>query len=1109
MVQGLEISLRGAAPWQGLTYESEIHPTSGRFRKLQGWQVSRDGSELVRVPGMALVAEPGLADGTYQGNLTGGATTLYLAASGPYSGALMYKDEAPLPTTFVYVKRARNSLNDLAEGWYAGFWAGAPNAERSIEITASSTGTSVGDEDQLWVFRAGKSVIFNPIHGMIECLGLPVIVFESDVYFDATKAAAPVDQYGQGLNQHLQAITGKRKFDFDNVMNAPDFVPWRSTVHHNLIQDIQWARDTDNNYEGTNELQYNAKRIPRKVQLEVYDGRVIIAAPGYGCMFECSLKHAMVHNLTTTGLDPSGLLDALGVPKGCFASDITFIADAANGEIQNGVTVYARVAFLNRFTGEIGLVSELLEATAGAGGPYRAQVDVLIPRWVLRETQADSIYLYTSSFNVTGSPAVLHLERVSVIAYGPDPFATIGFASSLLPDPADIEGTRGPPRIPQMPEGAIWARTLKGHLFSGGKIGREGQPDMSSDSVRVLDSNATWDFKEPFQVSGKGMSPAYQGVKAGVSADPPKVARLARLKQSSSAVKPYIMTWDYDGTPGGAASTVQRAVLLDKSHISFSPKERPGEAPETNRIIADRIAGKDILACGRFGNRLIVCTDHETYGISWGVSPIGVDPQLLHSTLGCIAPESMVETDIGLFWISHRGPVYFDGDQVRWIGKPVEARFERDWSDPSGVLREKKFLRCRSGLMWHVRSVYDATRRTIVWLMRTDEHSTAFASAGIIYTIQSATTTNPVVLTVSGSTHLPQLFQFHEVLVENDIERPDMNGTWEAIINSTTEIQIPYDNIGGSTTNSGQVRMFIDSEQSKIGADESLILQIDTMAFSTQRFTSDRGFAGATRSEFADGARRTTFVSGERHVLGPTLAAEIHGSVFGTDDRFSDRLQAPVVATATEGPVVTGSETYFKEVGTDFRNLLRFESGATPIPCHYQAFIRGATADANGLYELKWWGRIDAIRDETNNDQLRIVNPAGITATPSWETGDVMEIGVIHTQLETTLMNLADLSDEGLQDGHEVRGMTLEHTFRKEHNPSSDPIVAWAFAEGYAQGAWSRLHPETWGHPLLATGEASRIFGGAVLGRETALRMTVISNAQAHLKDIRFDVRGA
>jgi len=50
------------------------------------------------------------------------------------------------------------------------------------------------------------------------------------------------------------------------------------------------------------------------------------------------------------------------------------------------------------------------------------------------------------------------------------------------------------------------------------------------------------------------------------------------------------------------------------------------------------------------------------------------------------------------------------------------------------------------------------------------------------------------------------------------------------------------------------------------------------------------------------------------------------------------------------------------------------------------------------------------------------------------------------------------------------------------------------------------MHPETWGHPLLVDREISRVQGGQVRGRETAIRLTIISNCFAELKDIRLDV---
>lgn len=1032
MTQGREISLKTNGLWQGESYESANVPTTGRFRKLNGCIISKDGTELVRFPGMALVARPGYAEGGYLGDLTdiSSATRADISSgSGPYGQYFLL----PAANTHILYVDNVEETNDLPDGWYLC----DTSTSQTTDANVDSTGSNSTQVDKFWIFRAGRSGAYLPIHDIIECLGVPVIVFETNVFYDATKAALPADASPYTQQKSLGAVVGHRAFDFSSVMTVEDFTFWPSSPHANVKDDIYWARDTDNSYETRGE-QYDLRAIQRKMQITVFDGRVVIAAPGYGCCFEVNLKDHILENYTATStpLQTAGRLDCLGIPRAALVGTrevaLTF-TPSGGGEVPNSGTMYVAAAYMNSKTGELGLLSRIHEETAPSStGPFQVSVDVVHPRLIMRETEADTILVFSSA-SASGSGAALSLVAI-LDASGTLPTAvtftaTWAHSSTVLP----VEAKRTPPpRIPQLPMGALFCRTMKGQLFTGGRfVPDSNAPDLSIESVLAHEDEASGEIpplikiQDPVLLAGKGMSPAYMGVQFRSTGNKVKKTALVEFEGVDSAL-PHEQRWTFTGATGAAGDTTV-PILMPKGHVQYSPKDRPGEAPATNRAIFDRIEGLDVISCGRFGDYLVFCTDKETYVYAWGRSPLGTDPVLVDSEYGSISPV-MVETDMGVTWLSHRGPVVFRGGKVEWIGRPVSGRFFDNIYNPSDQVEQQSFKRDSKGMMFHARAVHDRKRRLVLWFLRADHYETTFADAAD------------------------------------------------------------------------------DNDKSRVGNDEVLVWNYEINSWTTYRNNSF-SWVGASQCVFNDGAKRPCLVTDRPRTIGSNYDVGMPGDVFGMEDRYYDRTAEPLRFTSAGAPTGVGATRDFQRDSGDFRDDLRYHPST--LKAEYQGLIRSPTANSDGSYTLKWWGVCNEIVSGSNDKvELGAFNSrqSPVTKTWSWAAGDILELGLIHMEIETTLVHNY-IEKHELKREERIGGVVLEHSFYKVENTGGSPRCAWLFIEVWDERTqtWTS-HANTWGTWLNVDKSVTRVQIGDMQGVETAVRLVVVSNCEAHIKDIRLEM---
>jgi hypothetical protein len=1007
-------------------------PTAGRFFQLDGLYVSRDGQELLRYPGTALAAEPGYAE-KYLGSLAAGASTQFTTkgVSEPHEGYTLI-GQAVGTYRPVYIEKA-NASNDLPEGWYQGIHV---TGGKILEVPDSSTGASTVDESAYVTRNADSNEILadDPYVQEIEdCFGRVVIVSETEGYFGVNSGNPPVDVPAGPRKESLAAYVADKALSVVSPLTVKDFSAWPSVPWRKMVTDLRYARLSTQNYE-TNGDVYNPRALTRKAYTDVYDGRVIVAVPEYGCMFEANVKDHILSSWASGSpsfLTDPGVLDALGIPMAPMHNGNVTEFVTAGGQLSAGDIVYYRFAYRNKKTGAFGLVSPLNTRQVVGATTIALRIPFLIPRWVLRETDADQVILYASEIN--GSPTALKARVIAIdldhsVSVPPEQDIDYWDGTADISDPSN---SLIPPRLPQMPMGAAWCRNMKGWLFSGGRFGDEDSLDYGVDEVLGREVGPGSFFVDgPFEVSGKGIPPAYTGAHIRQDLGLSGKSSLIGLDEYAQGVPPYQMIWNLASQGTGVTSYKDFPVQHLKGHVQFSPKERPGESASINRVIFDRMEGIDIICAGRFGDYLVLCSDSETYVLAWGRDPSGTDPTLVSTEFGSIGQE-MIETDVGLAWLSDRGPVIYDGGGVRWIGKPIADRFNREVPDGLNKFTAMKYLRDSRGFMFHSRGYFDPVERCVHWFLRTDSENTDFAS-------------------------------------ETD-----------------------------------------DGKKSRTGCDSILTWSVDTGAFSTFEGRTDRKLMCSTRSAFDDGVTRPVVVSGAQKVVNDDTANPVNldGGVYGVDESFFDRMLEPHSSTVATAPIVSGSDTYVRGLFSYLDVLEWKDEGTTPLAVQpYQAFIRAVNQDRNGKYPLKWWGEVDAIRGITGTEpkELRLVTPAGLP-DPSWAVGDTLEVGVMHSELQTLVLDLGDL---GLKKkkAHKVTGLVIEHRFERAVNTGSVPIVGYVYAEGWAKGKWTRLHENQVGIPLDVDEDMTRIRQGMVFGRETAVRLTFITNARIRIRDIRLEL---
>ena len=265
--------------------------------------------------------------------------------------------------------------------------------------------------------------------------------------------------------------------------------------------------------------------IPYRVGPEPATDRLVLAAPGYGCLFQIPAR--IPADFTGANGVPFYCNDlndkprSLGVPKArmveCFfkttpanpaqwnngTTDFMakpFVAAPANGLPAGDYQV--AISYEDDATGEEGLASESVTVTIPAASPYAWTIVIayLHPGYVMGECLATKVNVYIAppneeamAFYASFPLSKLPVTAATVNNTNRDLSAKYGFEGNVastvnnlyrtieLPLPGDtsdlsgyLDAERLAPQSAGMPRGAETARYVRGVLFSGGCLGNTG-----------------------------------------------------------------------------------------------------------------------------------------------------------------------------------------------------------------------------------------------------------------------------------------------------------------------------------------------------------------------------------------------------------------------------------------------------------------------------------------------------------------------------------------------------------------------------------------------------------------------------------------------------------
>lgn len=280
------------------------------------------------------------------------------------------------------------------------------------------------------------------------------------------------------------------------------------------------------------------RKLPYRTNSEAAQDRIVLAAPGYGCMFQIPLKVPI--NPQNWPFDPETTLNnygmefnansiydmprALGIPKarlidsiytpappspniylpgaaGYSFNAVPFVSDSPDSLGLPPGEYLVSIAFEDEALGEEGLASEPIEVTIPANDyGYSIRINYIHPAYVMPECLAmkANVYIappgetamaYYTSFQLGERPdtsAVVEdqsYEQSSFYGFpacSPDDARAI-FRGYTLPLPGDrsdlsevLDAERLAPQSASMPRGSEACRYIRGVLLAGGNTGNEG-----------------------------------------------------------------------------------------------------------------------------------------------------------------------------------------------------------------------------------------------------------------------------------------------------------------------------------------------------------------------------------------------------------------------------------------------------------------------------------------------------------------------------------------------------------------------------------------------------------------------------------------------------------
>ena len=566
------VTLRGDGPWRGLTTLSKSAPF--QYLELENGYVSSDGAELRTFPGYLCVLDPTSTARTWAGS-TGNPLSQsfgfiashfaarrrgYTTATPPYSFEATPTEQQivwtrptyfhcmeQLNTRWVYVGESdfvrepiynASSTSFVKVISYADNGAGKFNLTLDVNpLTTANTfnAVTVGDRIHLeGLTGAGAAALNGKGHNVTVIAGAVVTIDTATGVVSVASQSGYIDrvtnpQLSSGstpVSDDVESLTIWTTFDQGSVVFPAAAGTMRPAHVANRQRDFGDA--TGNIKQGNSNAgapnggrsRRRQKGLPYRLVPHVAGNRIVLVAPGYGCVFQApGIVSPNFDELSTQfGVNAVGndIFDqprCLGIPKGVMWQDPdgTVTGGLANGlhtppvatdSLAFGGTLFAarrgiyqiKIAYKDEGTGEMGLVSEPISVDTNLD-TVSARVGIRLfayfPGYLMHECLALSINVYRTAMN--GSEFFFdRTVRVrnwdgtgasaeTSVKYGLSPSTILNeyyFHAQIdceYTDDATIQARVGlVPVIEQMPMGAKAARTARGFTAFGGALGNSG-----------------------------------------------------------------------------------------------------------------------------------------------------------------------------------------------------------------------------------------------------------------------------------------------------------------------------------------------------------------------------------------------------------------------------------------------------------------------------------------------------------------------------------------------------------------------------------------------------------------------------------------------------------
>lgn len=702
------LSLKGDSPvWRGMSDTTGIAPAPGTFEVLEGVVVSRDGTDLVPDLGAQLSGKPfyGQAFSIAAIVVGVGITTITLDATAARD------DDAYLPAVFY----ALFHVTGYGTTPIVGTKTGVNTFTVPVEFTSAS----------LTGYVLIQRVFME--HAMASVDGKPAVVIETSVYDEPTD-----DTY-----RNLATAVCKTPLSTTTppTPGKPDgtdanFVLWPSPTM-TALNDCDYGTDT-----GVTLRKLRHYDIQRRMHVDSLNGRLLIAVPGLGIMFEANVRN---HFQTLSTRPPlhsswpdSRWTKALGLQR---APNHGIPVTASNGGSLTDDSYYTfAIGYYNPATGEAGVPSPPFAIyIADLATDKTLNVKAIYPRGALLEQMGLQIVLYAGL--PTPGPSsdanyqlALAAELFPIEHWGP--FTSANELSLLATDAStatyytfvvttvpSVESQVSPKRFPVMelpPAGASWVKVAKGRMLSGGempewwdmnawpiafqKLGFTGALDLEY----MLTIPSMWNEISAVPTSGPCAMSQWPTTFGGRQIAEINTANTTRygldegpVNQRVTAVTPLgPHTHQIDFRVNNTGNS-DFDVDHDATYRVFTPQERvsvseegyPGVCPATSQLPVDALVSPGLTTgCARVGDQATIFTPQQTHLFSWAAMPRFPASNVISNSHGGASTHSIVEGPGFAAWLSMSGPCTWTGGAVRWAGDRLATFWNTVKRDSNGMV---------------------------------------------------------------------------------------------------------------------------------------------------------------------------------------------------------------------------------------------------------------------------------------------------------------------------------------------------------------------------------------------------------------------------------------